>query len=165
MESQALEVIPDVPGPALGPDPLSTQWLCYLIKAERGFTYVGITNRIQHRLRQHNGEIKGGAKATRGKGPWSLVCCITGFPSKQALMQFEWRMHHPSGSRRRTGTRSSGRVGGIVWRIECLQRILALEHWTSSAPATSGMQLCVHWFAPPSQAVALPGNVTQRVHQ
>jgi len=39
-------------------------WFVYLLVAEDGATYVGATVDLEHRLRQHNGQIGGGAKAT-----------------------------------------------------------------------------------------------------
>ncbi|MBO1256556.1 GIY-YIG nuclease family protein [Alteromonas sp. 5E99-2] len=44
-----------------------------MIRTSGGHIYTGITTDIKRRLRQHNGEIKGGAKALRGKGPHTLV--------------------------------------------------------------------------------------------
>jgi predicted GIY-YIG superfamily endonuclease len=41
-------------------------------------TYVGYTTYLRKRLRQHNGEIAGGAKLTRG-GRWEAIFCVTGF--------------------------------------------------------------------------------------
>jgi predicted GIY-YIG superfamily endonuclease len=57
-------------------------------------TYVGYTVNPIRRLRQHNGEISGGAKTTRRGRPWRLVSIIKGFPDKRSALQFEWRMHH-----------------------------------------------------------------------
>ena len=39
-----------------------------LINTSNHYTYLGITNNSTKRLRQHNGEIKGGAKYTFIKG-------------------------------------------------------------------------------------------------
>lgn len=36
-------------------------------------TYVGSTNNIERRLRQHNGEIVGGGKYTAKGRPWVLI--------------------------------------------------------------------------------------------
>ena len=57
-------------------------------------TYVGATVDLEHRLRQHNGEIKGGAKATSRqlhKGEWQRIAYVSQFPTWQAALQFEWR--------------------------------------------------------------------------
>jgi putative endonuclease len=35
--------------------------------------YTGITNNLERRFKQHNGQIKGGAKYTRSKRPVSLL--------------------------------------------------------------------------------------------
>ncbi|KAG9289145.1 hypothetical protein G9A89_022454 [Geosiphon pyriformis] len=51
-------------------------------------TYVGYTNDLKGRLHQHNGEIKGGSKATRN-GKWIPVLAVTGFLSKKDATSFE----------------------------------------------------------------------------
>ena len=44
---------------------VSCMYLVYILKSKCcEKTYVGMTNDFFHRLRQHNGEIKGGAKYT-----------------------------------------------------------------------------------------------------
>lgn len=55
------------------------EWVVYLLYNDiQGKTYLGISNDWKRRLRQHNGEIKGGARNTRGKvGEWVAKCYIT----------------------------------------------------------------------------------------
>jgi structure-specific endonuclease subunit SLX1 len=53
-------------------------------------TYVGATIDPDRRLRQHNGEISGGAKATKGRA-WRRVFLVSGFEDERACLQFEWR--------------------------------------------------------------------------
>ncbi|CAC9626319.1 COG2827: putative endonuclease containing a URI domain [uncultured Gammaproteobacteria bacterium] len=48
-------------------------WLIYLLQCANNALYCGITNDINKRLRQHNGEITGGAKYTRANAPCALV--------------------------------------------------------------------------------------------
>ena len=48
-------------------------WLIYILKCEDGSLYCGITNNLEKRLKQHKGEIKGGAKYTRSHWPCKLV--------------------------------------------------------------------------------------------
>ena len=52
-------------------------------------TYVGATINPDHRLRQHNGEISGGAKATHGR-KWKRKFLIGGFTDERTALQFEW---------------------------------------------------------------------------
>lgn len=56
-------------------------------------TYIGATVNVHRRLRQHNGEIKGGAKYTTRKGPdqWRRVAYVSGFPTWNDALKFEWR--------------------------------------------------------------------------
>lgn len=48
-------------------------WTVYLLKCANNALYCGITNDLSKRLRQHNGEIKGGAKYTYANSPCELV--------------------------------------------------------------------------------------------
>ena len=53
-------------------------------------TYVGATVNPDRRLRQHNGEISGGARATKGRA-WRRVFLIGGFADERDALRFEWR--------------------------------------------------------------------------
>lgn len=48
-------------------------WFLYMVRTAAGQLYTGISTDPARRLRQHNGELRGGAKALRGKGPLLLV--------------------------------------------------------------------------------------------
>ena len=48
-------------------------WLIYILECRDGSLYCGITNNLKKRLKQHKGEIKGGAKYTRSHLPFKLV--------------------------------------------------------------------------------------------
>jgi putative endonuclease len=48
-------------------------WYLYMVRTATGQLYTGISTDPVRRLRQHNGELSGGAKALRGKGPLTLV--------------------------------------------------------------------------------------------
>jgi putative endonuclease len=72
----------------------------YIIESDLERTYCGVTNDLSRRIHQHNGLIKGGAKATRGRN-WEYFCLITGFTNRNDLLSFEWRMHHPDGKKRK----------------------------------------------------------------
>mgnify|MGYP000750748809 CR=1 FL=1 len=65
-------------------------------KVEPNKTYIGITNNHTRRIRQHNGEIVGGAKATRGKGPWIPYIVLEGFRTRCEALSCEWRIKHPT---------------------------------------------------------------------
>ena len=91
-------------------------------------TYVGATVDLDHRLRQHNKEIQGGAHATSipvEKGElWERVCHVAGFPTWQAALQFEWRWKQLS--RKLSGD-------PLTKRIRALNQLLTLEQSTSKA--------------------------------
>ena len=48
-------------------------WLIYILKCKDSSLYCGITNNLAKRLKQHKGEVKGGAKYTRSHWPCKLV--------------------------------------------------------------------------------------------
>ena len=68
-------------------------WFVYLLATVQGpsRTYVGATVDVDRRLKQHNGALSGGARATATvPGGWYRVCHIRGFESKREALRFEW---------------------------------------------------------------------------
>lgn len=61
----------------------------YLLKhTQHNRTYLGITNNLKRRIRQHNCEIKGGAKATsrfKGNGKWIYHLIIPKLTKSESL--------------------------------------------------------------------------------
>lgn len=51
----------------------SKEWLLYVLECSDNSLYTGVTTCIERRLRQHNGEISGGAKYTAGRRPVKLL--------------------------------------------------------------------------------------------
>jgi len=111
-------------------------WACYVIgRADSAHTYCGMTNNFPRRLRQHNGEIAGGARATAARGSgWVPLLRIEGFADKREALRAEWRLHHPAGSRR------SRPRGGPAGRAAGLRSILEPRdaRWTRQSPAPIG---------------------------
>ena len=113
----------------------SPPWIFYIIE-NRGCTDAGVSPDPLRRLRQHNGEIKGGAKYTTSKGPgWTHVCLVEGFRTKIEALQFEWAVKHVP----------PRNAGGMTNRIKKLYVICAKERWTSKAPAARDIPLTIRW--------------------
>jgi len=130
-------------------------WSCYIIE-NRGYTYVGVSNNVDKRLRAHNGEIKGGAKYTTGKGSgWKHICVIKGFPTKIESMQFEWALKHVP----------PRNAGGMKNRIKKLNILLNKERWTSKAPLSKTMPLTLEWIDSTYRDASnvLPDYITEEV--
>ncbi|RZC51936.1 hypothetical protein C5167_020363 [Papaver somniferum] len=68
-----------------------SSWSVYLIPSTNAplKTYVGVTTNFSRRLKQHNGELKGGAKASRSGRPWICACIIQGFKDHTEACQLE----------------------------------------------------------------------------
>ena len=78
-----------------------TPWLVYVLASADGRrTYVGITNDLPRRLAQHNGELPGGAKSTRGGRPWTVAAEHGPFDSRGTAHQAEYRIKRRTGARR-----------------------------------------------------------------
>jgi structure-specific endonuclease subunit SLX1 len=107
-------------------------WYCYILRTINSFyenyTYNGSTNDLTRRLRQHNGQIGGGAKATANKGPWEYYAILTGFDTHNEALSCEWRIKHPTGKRLRPK-----KYCGVNGRIEALNLVLNLEKWTNNS--------------------------------
>lgn len=48
-------------------------WFVYLVQCSDGSFYTGVTTDLERRIRQHNGEIVGGANYTRARRPVALA--------------------------------------------------------------------------------------------
>lgn len=109
----------------------------YLIKSTtKNRTYVGYTTKMNKRIRQHNGEIKGGAKYTQVGRPWIIIVEISGFPTKSSALQYEWKNHHPP--KNWTYNRNKGR---LYHRLKIMKNILLLEKSTENAPLNNTLNL------------------------
>jgi len=66
-----------------------SDYLVYLlVNSNNNCTYIGCTNNSIRRLRQHNGELVGGAKYTKnmkGEGEWTYYGHILNLEKRQAL--------------------------------------------------------------------------------
>jgi len=120
---------------------MSKDAVCYLLLSPgTGRTYIGVTTKRCRRLRQHNGEIVGGAKYTRRGRPWIMVCCVNGFPEYRNALQFEWAWKY---ERRRRRSRRLNQYGQspVLGRLNDLATLMARERWTSRSPLAATIQL------------------------
>lgn len=129
-------------------------WYCYCIVNDKHHaTYIGSSVCPERRLRQHNGELKGGAIYTTkrlSKGQWLNVCVVEGFPDSIAALQFEWQWKHltrlahkkPNSQIRSTSTHNL-----VKQRILALAKLLVSGHSTSKSLAFSQYpcHLTVKW--------------------
>ena len=52
---------------------MADNWSIYLLQCADGTLYTGIARDLARRLRQHNGELVGGPRYTRGRRPVKLL--------------------------------------------------------------------------------------------
>ena len=116
-------------------------WSCYVLSNPiTGHAYCGMTNNLPRRIRQHNREIKGGARATaRCAGSWRVALVLCGFRTQREALQAEWRLKHPRGRRFQRG--------GPRRVAQGLLAVLSAPggRWTSRAPrriADVPLQVC-----------------------
>jgi len=112
---------------------LSGEHHCYILRSKlkkhRNKHYIGYTNNPSRRIRQHNGEIKNGAKRTHKYRPWEMVCIISGFVNWTEALQFEWALQNPHKSvhikdlRKRMNCKFSKNCS-LQQRVLCLNELL-----------------------------------------
>jgi len=115
-------------------------YFVYILQSTHNATYVGATVDLDHRLRQHNGVIKGGARATtirvKNGEVWERVCHIKGFPDWKTALQFEWRLKQLSRKLPIT-------LFPLERRMKSLVQLLSLER------ATTNSIPYIDWEKPP----------------
>lgn len=93
---------------------------CYILR-NNNRTYIGYTLDPHRRIRQHNGEISGGARSTKGKF-WEFLAIITSndekFTKKLAL-SIEWNLKNPLGKNKR-----DKKFMGVDGKINTLNTVL-----------------------------------------
>lgn len=111
-----------------------SKWYCYLIASlSENLTYVGKTNDVKRRLKQHNGRLSGGAKYTQRGRPWKYAVVVSGFQTEKQALQFEWRIHKPPKRRR-----------GLRGRLQSLLEVSSLPKWTCNSPLAASVPLTFH---------------------
>ena len=107
------------------------QFYVYCLLSTANTTYIGATINLERRLRQHNKELKGGAKLTGiqvNKGHvWSRICYISGFPTWNAALQFEWRWKNLSRKK------IYAKYSSLHKRIHALYELVMLDKSTTNA--------------------------------
>ncbi len=133
---------------------MSNPWCFYILISNFGRlrSYTGISNRVQHRLRAHNKEIKGGAKWPGSwKGGGHFLVMIHGFPNHNRVASFECC------SKQRWRRRMKLNPPFRIWREKMEQiykkkfprcgpihRVLEILH-ASTLPRYSDLQLRLEW--------------------
>ena len=108
-------------------------FLVYILKSDN-YSYVGMTNDFFKRWRQHNKEIKGGAKCTSRREGWYPICIIDGFATMVEAMQCEWSLKHYM----------KKKFKGPKGRIQRLSALLERGIWTSKSPKIKDQELTIY---------------------
>ena len=65
-------------------------WFLYCLRTRTDQIYTGISTNPERRLRQHNGDLAGGAKALRGQRPVTLIYQQT-YPCRSSASKAEYQ--------------------------------------------------------------------------
>ncbi len=66
-------------------------WHVYLLECADGTLYCGVTTDLERRVREHNGELPGGARYTSGRRPVQLLAS-TMYPDQATACRMERRI-------------------------------------------------------------------------
>ena len=128
-------------------------YFVYCLLGSDNSTYIGATVDLDRRLRQHNGEIKGGAKVNINKVQNGVIFIraahIEGFPTWNAALEFEWRWKQI--------TRQIHKYNNPIHRrMIALKQLLSLKKSTQKAIPFS------EWETPP--IVILEDDETRQLY-
>ncbi|KAI1176110.1 GIY-YIG catalytic domain-containing protein [Nemania sp. FL0916] len=138
--------------------PIPALYVVYILRStvRHSSLYIGSTPNPPRRLKQHNGDAKGGAARTSRATlrPWEMVSVVSGFPSRIAALQFEWALnnphltlHIPAESRISIAT-SKKRSGHPRRPRPSLKSIISNVHLLLSVPSFARWPLEMRFFAP-----------------
>lgn len=121
---------------------------CYILRSQnsrhRNACYIGFTIDPLHRLKQHNGEITGGAVKTHSKRPWEMVLVVWGFPTNKLALKFEWCWQHPTESKSLKNINFNELFGSTHSPTKFPAKILVLKEMLRSKPwCRLSLKLCV----------------------
>ncbi|KAI0532339.1 hypothetical protein GGR58DRAFT_490648 [Xylaria digitata] len=131
------------------PKPIPPLYTVYILRStvRHASLYIGSTPNPPRRLKQHNGEVKGGAARTSRHTlrPWEMVGLVSGFPGMVAALKFEWALNNPhislhiptdsritvSTQRKRNGypRRPPHNVKSIISNVHLLLRVPSFARW------------------------------------
>jgi putative endonuclease len=81
-------------------------WVYVLVSNVKFRTYVGISTDPVRRIREHNGEEKGGAKSTRAARPWELARLFGPYAGRGEAQRRERALKRIRGRKRLTCSES-----------------------------------------------------------
>lgn len=132
----------------------SSEWVVYILRSvpRPMRTYAGVTNNVLKRIRQHNGEISGGACATKTTRPWELYAIVHDFGAdKRRAMRFEWftKVKHYESSLRK----SVPGANGVCRRRFLVRRAMSM---CKVGPQLHACMLAFEETAPTVQRLSVP---------
>lgn len=142
-------------------------FVCYCIE-NAGSVYTGISNNFARRLRQHNGELSGGARYTKRKlvtatQRWAPMFHVRGLQTLRHALQLECALkkrHVPVAFLRpagRTSGKKKRRTRGPSGRVRQIEYILSLGRINDEPHGRTHAGLSVHCFMPRDRYLALSG--------
>ncbi|KAI9149500.1 Structure-specific endonuclease subunit SLX1 [Paramyrothecium foliicola] len=141
--------------------PLPALYTVYVLRStvRHASLYIGSTPNPPRRLKQHNGEAKGGAVRTARQNlrPWEMIALISGFPSMIAALKFEWALTNPHLTlhirpEARLSVSTQKKRNGMPRRpAHSLKSIMSNIHLLTVAPSFARWPLSLHFFAQEAQ--------------
>ncbi|KAK2595045.1 Slx4p interacting protein [Conoideocrella luteorostrata] len=137
--------------------PLPALYTVYVLRStiRHASLYIGSTPNPPRRLKQHNGESKGGATRTSRDSlrPWEMIILVSGFPSMVAALKFEWALTNPHLSlhipvESRVSVATQKKKNGMPKRPHhSLKSIISNIHLLTGVPSFARWPLNVHFLA------------------
>lgn len=126
-----------------------SKYYCYILESTTSrLTYVGFTVDVARRIRQHNGEITGGAKSTHRGRPWGFVCYISGFLTKRHARQCEWAIKHCTKVNKNITISSRSTNPYINKRVAKLFTVIMANTVAKTSPLNSDQNYELTWCVP-----------------